>query len=149
MLEDLPIKRDFDPHGCGMDEHWAWRNFGGLTLKDACEKFETAPEIYQEDFMFMGTKAFVFYFPVIDRFLRKMVALNKTGQVDCQSWILPQCINTQFQCPRSKQLVLLKPSVLSLCEFMLDNIDKFKDDWNKPEEIELNWRNLQLRAERY
>ncbi|MBL8820867.1 MAG: hypothetical protein JNL96_20010 [Planctomycetaceae bacterium] len=66
----LPTEADFDPYGGDLDAQCAWRNFGGLTLDEATNKFRERPEIYQEDFMFMGGKAFAFYFPVVEAYLR-------------------------------------------------------------------------------
>ena len=149
MPDYLPIERDFDPHGCGLDEQCAWRNFGGLTLDEACKKFETAPGIFQEDFMFMGSKAFAFYYPVIDRFLRNTITLTDAERGDRQSWILPQCILAQFDEANRESVVRLKASVLALCKFMLENIDCFKDDWEVPSEIEMQWRSLQLHVDRF
>ena len=143
MTADLPTERDFDPHGCGLDEQCAWRNFGGLTLDDAYSKFESVPEIYSEDFMFMGSKAFVFYYPVIDRFLRNSIAVRDEERGDRQSWYLPQCIRIQFEPASRTDVIELKPSVLALCEFMLDNMEHFADDWTPPSEIEKQWRGLQ------
>ena len=148
MPLNLPVERDFDPHGCGLDEQCAWRNFGGLPLDAAQKKFASAPEIYQEDFMFMGPNAFLFYYPVIDNFLRGAISLADEERGDCQSWILPQCIGAHFDGANPKLVAQLKPSVLSLCRFMLDNLKYFTDDWDDPSEIEKQWVNLQQRLER-
>ena len=149
MTPKLPAERDFDPHGCGLDEQCAWRNFGGLSLEEACEKFASAPEVYQEDFMFMGTRAFVFYYPVIEQFLRHAPTVSDDERGDCQSWILPQRIRMQF-CETDRRLIgQLKPSVVSLCEFMLENMECFADDWCPPNEIEQQWLSLHDHVERY
>jgi hypothetical protein len=66
----LPTEQDFDPWGGDLDAQCAWRNFGGLAIDRAKAKFRENPLLYQEDFMFMGTKAFAYYFPVIEEYLR-------------------------------------------------------------------------------
>ena len=149
MVSNLPKEHDFDPHGGGLDEQCAWRNFGGLTLNEAHEKFSTAPEVYQEDFMFMGGKAFAFYYPVIDQFLRKTVTLAENERGDRKSWILPQCIRGQFDGANRRYVLALKSSVLDLCEFMLQNMEYFVDDWDDPSEIEQQWRALQEHVHQY
>jgi hypothetical protein len=48
-------------------------------LEQAHVRFCSAPEVYQEDFMFMGCRAFHFYFPVIDEYLRAAPAPGSAG----------------------------------------------------------------------
>ncbi|XZE36711.1 hypothetical protein SH501x_002295 [Pirellulaceae bacterium SH501] len=138
----LPTERDFDPFQGDLDAQCAWRNFGGLTLAEACAKFEENPECYQEDFMFMGGKAFAFYYPAIDQFLRKSVCIPEDQRGDRQSWILPQCIKNQFEGNGRRYLLDLKDSVLELCRFMIENIHIFEQDWEDLTEIERHWRDL-------
>lgn len=145
MASDLPNERDFDPFG-GVDEQCAWRHFGGLNLEEAYEKFANYPEIYQEDFMFMGGNAFAFYYPVIDRYLRMTIELPKEKRGDRQSWILPQCIRSQFEGTHRRDVAPLKQSVLDLCVFMLQHMEYFVGDWDDPAEIEKQWRLLQDHA---
>ena len=76
----LPTQPDFDPSGGNLDAEEAWKNFGGLTVKQATAKFLESPQRYQEDFMFMGPVAFAFYFPVIDHYLRGVRA-------DPEDWV--------------------------------------------------------------
>ena len=64
MAERLPTKADFVSHPEDLDQICAWEHFGGLTLDQAKTRFAENALYYQEDFMFMGTKAFLFYFPV-------------------------------------------------------------------------------------
>jgi hypothetical protein len=142
MSVSLPIELDFDPFLGDLDAQCAWRNFGGLTLEEAHAKFEECPESYQEDFMFMGGKAFAFYYPVIEQFLRETVTIPENERGDRQSWILPQCIKNQLE-GRGKSYVLpLKDAILDLCAFMIENICLFADDWSDPVEIENQWRDL-------
>ncbi len=149
MVTKLPIERDFDPYGGGLDEQCAWKNFGGLTLDEAYLKFESAPEVYQEDFMFMGGKAFAFYFPVIDRFLRRTIELPEDECGDRQSWILPQCIFAQFDGANRRYVAPLKRSVVDLCDFMLQHMECFVDDWSDPKETESHWRRLRDHVSQY
>ncbi|MBL4884023.1 MAG: hypothetical protein JKY95_05750 [Planctomycetaceae bacterium] len=65
----LPVEKDFG--GC-LDGQCAWRNFGGLSISQAYELFLTNPVYYEEAFMFMDTRAFEYYLPVIDRYLREV-----------------------------------------------------------------------------
>ncbi|HBE72079.1 MAG TPA: hypothetical protein DDW52_28410 [Planctomycetaceae bacterium] len=98
-MKELPSQTDFDPTGCDLDGQCAWSHFGGETLDQAFSRFNECPENYQEDFMFMGTVAFRFYFPVIDRFLRQTIEIPVAKRLDRQSWILAQCLAHQFTNP--------------------------------------------------
>ena len=123
MPADLPTERDFDPYGGDLDAQYAWRNFGGLTLEEANKRFRENPEVYQEDFMFMGGTAFGFYFPVIDGFLRD--TSDKFEDDDRQAWILAHCIMNQFQGEVVPEVRRLVPGVLELAEFVLTHIRLF------------------------
>ncbi|MCA9035956.1 MAG: hypothetical protein KDA91_12550 [Planctomycetaceae bacterium] len=147
MPAKLPNETDFDPYHGDLDAQCAWRHFGGLTLEEALARFEECPETYQEDFMFMGGKAFAFYFPVIDRFLRRTIELPEDQRGDRQSWILPQCVKNQFEGREFRHVQHLRHSVLSLCDFMLKNFDLFAGDWSDAKEIQTQWNQLKLAVE--
>ena len=90
----LPTERDFDPWSGDLDAQCAWRNFGGLTIEQAKAKFCENPLRYQEDFMFMGGKAFAYYFPVVEDYLRSIP--DAASEDDHEAWILAHCIRNQF-----------------------------------------------------
>src|SRR5262245_49928512 len=92
--DPLPRAIDFDPWKCDLDAQHAWKTFGGLSLEEAYTKFCEIPESYQEDFMFMGSAAFLYYFPVIDEYLRSAVPCDESD--DCQADILGSCVAAQF-----------------------------------------------------
>ncbi len=88
----LPSREDF---GFGLDQTAAWRNFGNVTLTDAYARFLESPEHYQEDFMWMDSPAFAYYFPVIDKYLREIKI--KPGAMDrCPAWVLGCDVMMQF-----------------------------------------------------
>ena len=91
----LPEKVDFFLGETDLDGHRAWRNFGGLTIEEAKLKFKENPLHYQEDFMFMGWNAFVYYFPVIFDYLSDIVPVNDTD--DCLAFIIGCGIECQLQ----------------------------------------------------
>jgi hypothetical protein len=68
-IESLPTQNEFDPSGCCLDANHAWEMFGALTIEETSIKFSRHPQFYQEDFMFMGSVAFAYYFPVIERYI--------------------------------------------------------------------------------
>lgn len=119
----LPTERDFDPIGCDLDAQCAWKNFGGLTLDDAKVKFRENALCCQEDFMFMGCKAFAFYFPVIEDYL--LSAPDVEDDDDYEAWILSQCIQAQFERDNVGDIRHLADHAIELADFVRQNIRRF------------------------
>jgi hypothetical protein len=112
-IESLPTQNEFDPSGCCLDANHAWEMFGGLTVEEAYVKFLQHPEFYQEDFMFMGGGAFVYYFPVIERYI---FAVQVDPRVDDEAEairVLAHCVIAQ-----------LEPENLELVKPVLDNMHR-------------------------
>lgn len=139
----LPTKNDFNPWGLGaLDAEWAWGNFGGLTLTQAHAKFRERPEIYQEAFMFMGGKAFAFYFPVVESYLRDVPEKENEGD-DHEAWILAKCIQNQFDGKTAKHVLHLADRVIMLCHFVRENVRRFGYDEAERTKIAGAWRELE------
>ncbi len=126
MTDSLPSKYDFARFDCGLDAQFAWRNFGGLMLEEAKARFRESPEYHQEDFMWMGGKAFAFYFPVIDEYLRS--APDIVDDDEHEVWILAHCIQTQFTGDNVQHVLQLTPRVIELANFVRGNIGRFGSD---------------------
>lgn len=139
--ELLPTEIDFDPYGSDLDARCAWKNFGGLTLEDARRKFEKAPEIHQEDFMFMGPRAFVYYFPVIEGFL--LATTERDECDDRQAWILAHVIRQQLTNDTTGQVTKLAPRMRSLTNFVRNNIAFFAVVPDERQRIDDAWAELE------
>ena len=87
---ELPVEKAFG--GC-LDGQHAWKQFGGLTVDEAYSKFCENPDFYQEDFMFMGPKAFLFYFPVIEKYIKTVKPGDDLD--DCCFWIIGCAMESQ------------------------------------------------------
>ncbi|WP_146534578.1 hypothetical protein [Rubripirellula reticaptiva] len=138
--ERLPREPDFNPNGNDLDAACAWRNFGGLTLTDAIARFQENPLYYQEDFMFMGTDAFHYYFPVLDTYLRGTP--DAESEDDNESWIIAHCIAAQFHERSMQRLRAITPAVLALADFVRDNIGRFGGDVAERDRVSLAWHDL-------
>lgn len=122
----LPGERDFDPQEGDLDAQAAWRNFGGLTLAEAYEKFQERPDVYQEDFMWMGGKAFAYYFPVLERYLLVTpVWSEEQGSEWCQVHGLGAAIQFQFTESALPEVQALASHVLPLIEQVKESIDAY------------------------
>lgn len=120
----LPVERDFDPHEGDLDAQSAWKNFGGLSRSAAYQKFLENPSVYAEDFMWMGGKAFVYYFPVLERYLLVTpVWSEENGSEWCQVLGLGAAIQFQFTEDCLPEVRELAPRVLPLITQVKESID--------------------------
>lgn len=142
----LPAESDFDPWGGDLDAQSAWRKFGGLTLEEAKVRFRENPLSYQEDFMFMGGKAFAYYFPVIEDYLRTVADIE--GDDDHEAWILAHCIRNQFDRDDLRYVRHLSAGVLDLADYVHTNIHLFGADEKQRRRVSQAWTELvqQVRA---
>ena len=68
---------------------------------------EEHPEIYQEDFMFMGGKAFAYYYSVIDSYLRETPWLPTEDRDDREAWILRNASRINFKAGTTRMFDIL------------------------------------------
>ena len=143
----LPNRDDFDPTGCCLDADWAWGNFGGLDLSEAFARFCEDPDMYQEDFMFMGSAAFSYYFPVIERYIYESQIVPESefdSEVEAM-WILANCINSQFTEPDPLPSADFCNRVEKLVSHVRDNLPRYCEDVNEQRRIDDAWQELQDR----
>ena len=126
--EDLPTQDDFDPWNGHPDARWAHGIFGGLTIPEAIQEYQERPDLYWEAFMFMGGKAFAYYFPVIEHFVHSVPDFN----VDDDDWddphghILAKSIEVQFGPQNYHYVQHLAARVIELARFVQDHIHRFE-----------------------
>jgi hypothetical protein len=123
-MGSLPTENDFDPWGGKPEAQNAWKHFGGLTLDEAHSKFCSSPHYYQEDFLFMGGKAFAFYFPVIEKYL---LEFSPEKFILSEAWILARAIMFHFDEKELPDVLHLAARVQHLADFVKANIDLFQD----------------------
>jgi hypothetical protein len=127
----IPDAKDFANSGDGdlsgdLDALSAFKHFGGMTLDEAKVRFAENPLYYQEDFMFMGSNAFIFYFPVLDDYLRNVP--DHDNDHDHESWIISRCIESQFHPCAIESLRPLIPQIVDLADFVRANLRRFGGD---------------------
>ena len=141
----IPTRKDFtrtDKAEDDLDGMSAWKKFGGLSIDDAYDRFCDCPEANQEDLMWMGDRAFAFYFPVIERFIRDE---ESRVQFDGETYILAHCINAHVSSEEPAVRVRY-PRMAALCAFVLDGLQAAPDlpDRFRPvHEVSSAWRALQ------
>ena len=136
-----PSEADFDPFGGCLDAQRAWRNFGGLTLEEAYVRFCEAPEVFQEDFMFMGSRAFHFYFPVIDQYLRAATPAGVWD--DREAKIVAKCIALHFDWQGATISPELRDRISHLCAFVRSHLSQYAHSREDLKAIEGVWVELE------
>jgi hypothetical protein len=139
--EPLPSEQDFDPYGGNLDAQSAWRNFGSLSLDEAYAKFCQRPEAFQEDFMFMGSRAFHYYFPVIEEYLRGAEARDDWR--DCEVAILGSGVALQFVWKGAYLSPALRDRIGGLCAFVMKNLSRFESSPEEQERIRQSWSEVE------
>lgn len=143
----LPTVHDFtcsEPPEADLDGYSAWTRFGGLSLAEAHAKLCECPEVYQEDFMWMGDRAFVYYFPVVDRYLRTVEA---SQELDQAAWIFAHAIAIHVR-TEPTPVNALHDRIEQLCSFVLAELARIPD---RPErthsvaEVAVAWTGLRDR----
>lgn len=133
----LPTERDFDPYGGDLDCQHALKIFGGMPLDQAYSVFLECPEIYQEDFMFMGPRAFAYYLPIIDRFLREVSSNCKFD--DCETNILACAIEGQLDYDPLNCSEELLREVRSLTDFVQTSTSRYSGSKVIRKRIRTTW----------
>lgn len=142
--QNLPDAADFDPYGGCLDAQHAWREFGGLSVEQAYTKFVENPLYYQEDFMFMGGRAFVFYFPVLDRYLREFrVADDPDDEDDSYAAIIGAGFSAQMVSPTSSELGRIMDRISDLVIYVRGHCHQLATEHDEQERIDSYWQILQ------
>ena len=134
----FPTEADFDPSGGCLDAQYAWRQFGGLSITAALELFRQNPIHYQENFMFMGGRAFVFYFPVLDTFLREFRLTEQED--DSQAAIIGSCVAAQLRWPTASHLAPILTAIRSLADYVCSHTDLLAADPDEQRRITRDWQ---------
>ena len=138
-----PKMSDFDPCGGCLDAQNAWRHFGGLSIPEAYTRFCEAPESYQEDFMFMGTDAFLYYFPVIERYILESRVDDDENQEVEAMWILAHCIGQQFEDREVQRNDSLRLSIRQLIDHVRNNLSQYCSERVDQQHVDMAWEELQ------
>ena len=120
---ELPIESDFDSVGSDLDAQTAWKNFGGLTIAEAYDHFNAHPGLSAEDFMWMGPRAFAFYFPVVEQYIS-----NGDGrQIDK----IGLALQFQFFSDETSDIDHLRTRAIAMAEAVSLRSGPFDEHWSQ------------------
>lgn len=90
----------------------------------------------------MGPKAFAYYFPVIDRFLRDW-AESSDDSVDNCAWILACAMIAQMEITGPAALAIATVSeIAGLAAFVIQEADRYTDDILERKRLVKEWRKV-------
>lgn len=141
--QNVPTEADFDPYDGCLDCQHAWRTFGGMSIEEAFQKFIEHPSFHQEDFMFMGGRAFVYYFPVLDRYLRDFRAdEDSNDSYDSSAAIIGGGLSVQLLSKTSHELDSIMEEILSLVDYVRSHATILAVDLDEQQRIDSEWQIL-------
>jgi len=147
-LPELPNERDFDPWVGNLDAQSAWREFGGLSIDQAYSKFIENPLHYQERFMFMGGRAFVYYFPVLDRYLRDFRPRGGDFPMpDSDAACIAGSFTMHLLSPVAPAVIGILDKISSLTAYVREHIQRLAEDPDEQERIDSYWQIVQTQID--
>ncbi len=140
----IPSQPDFCNELKG-DAGYAWRNFGGLTLEAAYWKFIESPQTNQEDFMWMFPKAFEYYYPVLDRYLRSVNVSDDVHGINdgCRAWFLGCALEEQFHwTDGSRPPDYVVGEIRDLSHYVRHHLSQYSNHQSERDRIDDSWQKL-------
>lgn len=89
-----------------------------------------SPDLYHEAFMFMGDKAFAYYFPALEHFVYSLPNLTSEDdeRENPHGWIVAKSIECHFERQDNHCVLHLAGRVIELAKFVQANIQRFEPD---------------------
>lgn len=115
----LPTREDFIPHG-DLDEQWAYKRYGGRTLDEVRAIVAENWFAEQENFMWMGIRAFCFYLPAFFDYFEKR-------DFDCQE-IRMLCSDCRFRVEDFQRQPALRPCAAKVLDGLVRVTALFESD---------------------
>ncbi len=119
-----PTKRGFGDWA-DLDVRSAWRDFGGLSVEEAAEVFIQNPFGRVEHFRWIAPEAFVFYFPIVLRYVTSGAAKGDSDTISSLAGILEQ----QIEEARGG-LAAVGPDILAAARHIIENYSDFDLDYD-------------------
>ena len=107
----------------------------------------TNPLCYQEDFMFMGSRAFEYYLPVIDRYLRECSGDDESD--DSEAAIIGSGVAAQFDWNDSHLSKQAVTEIESLTVFVRANLSRYSPSPKAQRRIERAWSQVGEKIAKY
>lgn len=93
--------------------------------------------------MFMGTDAFLYYFPVIERYILESRVDDDENQEVEAMWILAHCIGQQFEDREVQRNDSLRLSIRQLIDHVRNNLSQYCSERVDQQHVDMAWEELQ------
>jgi len=140
----LPDAIDFGAYRNNPDANWAWNEFDGLSIDQACEKLASNPDCYSEAFIWMGKPAFAYYFSAIDRYLRRYPdGVDPYDVDDSSASLIAGGLITQFLASDIRMLTPILEKVHDLTSYVRSNLTQLATCPEAQVDIDASWQILE------
>ncbi|HEY5705212.1 MAG TPA: hypothetical protein VIS96_06535 [Terrimicrobiaceae bacterium] len=116
----LPTQSDFGDIS-ELDIGYAWKMFGGKTADEAYDLFRENAFSRQEDLMWMGAHAFIYYFPAAAKYLMSSDASGDSDGVSSIASLLDYRLEHDLDSIRPVSEV-----VITLCDYVVKNLPMYE-----------------------
>lgn len=116
----LPTQEEINPIPEDLDGQCAVRSFLGKTREQIAREFDEHGVSYQEDLMFMGSRAFCFYFPAAVDYVTAYGSVADGDIINCLVSVVEQRLEYD-----SPEIVEVFPEVVRFADYVLARHDDF------------------------
>jgi len=141
-MNTLPTRKDINPYG-DLDGNSTEDKLFGKSLEDVVGMLEENSLYYQEMFMWMGAKAFIYYFPAALAYLSSNSSVEDSDFVNCMLG------NIEFRLDHDQdEIEPAFPDIIRFVDEVLSTYSKFEIDESVYGDLESSYRVLRSRLER-
>lgn len=116
----LPTQHEINPIPEDLDGKCAVRNFLGKTREQITREFGEHGMSYQEDLMFMGSRAFCFYFPAAVDYVASSQGGTDADVTNCLVSVIEQRLEFDFS-----EIREVFPHIVRFADYVLTHYDDF------------------------
>jgi hypothetical protein len=140
-MKELPIKSDFgDPRD--LDVRYAWKTFGTKTVEEAYQLFKQNAFGYVENFRWMASAAFVFYFPIVPRYFMSPESKEDSDTISSFIGIL----ETHWQ-SNAEVLRPIRKLIVSMCRHVVSHYTDYDLDYNIYGDVKARYERMRTLVE--
>jgi hypothetical protein len=121
---NLPTEQEINPEGDSYDGQWAVDHFLGKTQEQITRELATRLHWYfYEDYLWMGSRAFCFYFPAVADYVTTTKARTDYEVVDNFCRVIESRLNSDFTQIRDSF-----PAIVRFAEYVLTHFEEYQED---------------------
>lgn len=122
----LPTEREINPHSGCLDGEYAVKMFLGKTLNEAELLFQEDGLSRQEDLIWMGPIAFVFYFRAALSYLKSPISADDSDFASSMTGLLEWRVLGEYE--DFNQIKKARTEMVEFCEHLQSNYDFYDID---------------------